>query len=97
MEVVTLIEYLANAIRATAGEEIVIVANIAEDGVDITSGCGIMLHIGDDMVMFDGEYKDELWYFTIPAEATQGLQGRYFYCLYRDDYTLCFKEPIYLM
>lgn len=92
-----MIEYLANAIRATAGEEIVIVANIAEDGVDVTSGCGIMLHIGDDMAMFPGEYKDELWFFTIPAEATKGLHGRYSYCLYRDDNTLCFKEPIYLM
>ena len=92
-----MIEYLANAIRATAGEEAVIVANIAENGVDVTSGCGIMLHLDDEMLMFDGEYKDELWYFTIPAEATKGLQGRYWYCLYRDGNTLCFKEPIYLI
>lgn len=56
-----------------------------------------MLHLDDEMLMFDGEYKDELWYFTIPAEATKGLQGRYWYCLYRDGDTLCFKEPIYLI
>lgn len=74
-----MIEYLANAIRATAGEEIVIVANIAEDGVDITSGCGIMLHIGDDMVMFDGEYKDELWYFTNPISAIHKTHKFFFH------------------
>lgn len=97
-EVETLIEYLANAIRATAGEDIVIVANIAEDGVDVTSGCGIMLHIDEETVlMFDGEYKDELWFFTIPADATKGLKGRYSYCLCRDGNTLCFREPIYLV
>lgn len=93
-----MIEYLANAIRATAGEEIVIVANIAEDGVDVTSGCGFMLHISEDKVLhIDGEYRDELWFFTIPAELTKGLKGRYSYCLCRDHNTLCFQEPIYLM
>lgn len=93
-----MIEYLANAIRATAGEEFVIVANIAEDGIDVTSGCGFMLHIDEDnVIMIDGEYKDELWFFTVPAEATKGLSGRYFYCLCRDGNTLCFQEPIYLM
>ena len=92
-----MIEYLANAISATAGEDIVIVANIAEDGVDVTSGCGIMLYIGDEIKVFAGEYKDELWFFTIPAEVTRGLKGRYFYRLYREGNTLCFQEPIYLM
>ncbi len=93
-----MIEYLANAIRATAEEEIVIVANIAEDGVDITAGCGFMLHIDEEnILMFDGEYKDDLWYFTIPAEAIKGLRGKYMYCLCRDGNTLCFKEPFYLV
>ncbi len=93
-----MIEYLADAIRATAGEDITIIANICENGELIPSGCGFMLHIDEDNVIHvEGEIKDELWYFTIPGEATKGLQGRYSYCICRDNTTLCFREPFYLM
>lgn len=93
-----MIEYLHNAIRATAGEDIVIIANIAEDGVDIQSGCGIVIHTNDEEELaFPGEYIDDFWYFTIPAEATVGLNGRYWYHLYKDDDSICFKEPLYLI
>lgn len=95
-----MVEYLLNAIRATAGEDATIIANIAEDGVDITTGCGIMLHIDESKVLhFEGEYdtESELWFFTIPGDVSKGLEGRYFYCLCKDNNTLCFKEPIYFI
>lgn len=95
-----MVEYLLNAIRASAGEDITIVASVAENGESIAAGCGFMLHIADDnIVMVDGAYDVEegLWYFTIPAEKTKGLKGRYSYCLCKNGQSLCFREPFYLM
>ena len=95
-----MIEYLLNAIRANAGEDITVIASITKDDIPIEEGCGFMLHIDEEnVVMVDGAYNDDLdlWTFTIPAEATKGLKGRYSYCLYQGENTLCFKEPFYLM
>ena len=95
-----MVEYLLNAIRATAGEDITVIASIAEDGESIAAGCGFMLHIAEDnVVIVDGTYDVEegLWYFTIPAEKTKGLKGRYAYCIQKDGKSLCFQEPFYLM
>lgn len=94
-----MIEYLYDAIRATAGLDIVIAANITDDeGVPITEGCSLML--SDDnkaITIINGVYDGELWSFTIPASDTVGLSGRYWYCIYYNDSALCFKKPIYLM
>lgn len=93
-----MVEYLLNAIRANAGEDISVIASISEDGIPVNEGCDFMLHIDDNsMVVVDGEYQDGYWHFTIPAAATKDLKGRYSYCLRRDGKTLCFKEPFYLM
>ena len=95
-----MIEYLLNAIRATAGEDITVMASITKDDIPIEDGCGFMLHIDEEnVVMVDGVYDDELdvWTFTIPADATKGLKGRYSYCFCQGGKTLCFREPFYLM
>ena len=96
-----MIEYLYNCIRATAGQDIVIAAQITdEEGVSITDSCGLMLHGEDGLItMVDGEYTPELdmWTYTIPAEITKGLKGRYFYSISRNDSSLCFKQPLYLV
>jgi hypothetical protein len=92
-----MIEYLYDAIRATAGTDITIAAEVVEDNGDmITEGCKLVLHIDDKMISFDGEYKDGIWEFTVPAEITNGLTGRFWYCIKRNDTMLCFKQPIYL-
>ena len=95
-----MVEYLLNAIRATAGEDITVIASIAEDGESIKLGCGFMLHLAEDnIVEVDGTYDTEegLWNFTIPAEKTKGLKCRYSYCICKDGKSLCFQEPFYLM
>lgn len=96
-----MIEYLYNAIRATAGSEIVVGAEITNDeGHYITEGCHFMLFDKDKELIatIDGTYLEEgNWEFTIPAETTEGLNGRYWYCMcYHNDH-LCFKQPIYLV
>ena len=95
-----MIEYLYNAIRATAGEDVVIAANITDDSgtVIIDTECRMMLH--DDLSMIanvEGAYIDGAWEFVIPADATRGLCGRFWYCICAKDNTLCFKQPIYLI
>ena len=96
-----MIEYLYNAIRAAAGNDIAITALITDDsGVDITEGCSLMLHDKDRETMiaqFYGDYVNGEWLFIIPAEITRGLNGRYWYCIKHNNSNLCFIEPIYLV
>ena len=97
-----MIEYLYNAIRATAGKPICICAKVVglEDQL-ITDNCSIMLHKPDGTMFFStpGTYLEEteIWQFDIPASATTGLVGRYWYCLCHKEEDLCFKQPIYLV
>ena len=96
-----MIEYLYNAIRAHAGNDIVIAANITDEGGnDIATGCTLVLHDKDRKTMIakvDGSYSEGEWTFLIPAAITKGLNGRYWYCFQQDGNALCFKEPIYLV
>lgn len=92
-----MIEYLYDCIRATAGQDICICAVITDDAGDpITSGCSLMLHDNEDMlVKINGVYDGEAWSFDVPAEDTKELKGRYWYCICKDNTNLCFKTPIY--
>ncbi len=95
-----MIEYLYNAIRAAAGNDIAVTAVITDDsGAAITEGCSLMLHDKDKemIAQFTGDYVNDEWLFTIPAEITRGLNGRYWYCIKHYDSNLCFMEPIYLV
>ena len=94
-----MIEYLYDAIRATASLDIAITANITDDeGNVITEGCSLMLSDDNKVIaMIEGAFDGELWEFNIPASTTSGLSGRYWYCIHHHDNTLCFKKPIYLM
>lgn len=94
-----MVEYLYNAIRATAGAENVITAKVTDDtGAPITAGVQLVLHISDnEMIAFEGEYLEETWMFPIPAEMTKDLKGRYWYCVRHYTDQLCFKQPIYFV
>ena len=96
-----MIEYLYNAIRANAGQPIVIGAEISnEEGVLLEEGCELHLFAQDRTTMITavpGECIGDEWTFTIPAEVTKGLKGRYWYCIGYYDVSLCFKQPIYLI
>lgn len=52
----------------------------------------------EEIITVPGDYLAELqmWQFTIPAEATQGLSGRYWYDVRHGSDNLCFKQPLYL-
>lgn len=94
-----MIEYLYNAIRATAGEDITITADITDDsGECINDGCALMLWDDEKLLTsVGGMLVDELWSFTIPADKTDGLSGRYWYCISHNNNKLQFKEPLYLV
>ena len=97
-----MVEYLYNAIRATAGQDITITAEITNDsGTVLTEGCHIMLFDPEKEPIgtFNGTYSEEdnEWAFVIPKDITTGLSGRYWYCICYYNQNLCFKEPIYLM
>lgn len=94
-----MIEYIYDVIRATAGEDITISAKITEeDGTPITAGCAFRLYDDEDMLArVEGTLTGEVWSFTLPANKTDGLSGRYWYCFCKDNKTLCFKKPLYLV
>lgn len=91
------VEYIRDVIRITAGEDADIGAVITdEEGVAVTEDVSLMLHLEEEY-MIEGSFDGECWTFTIPADITQGLKGRYHYCICQGDSTLCFKTPLYLM
>lgn len=97
-----MVEYLYNAIRATAGDNIELAAIIqTASGESVTEGCHIMLFDTDETTLiatFDGEYiggSKDYWQFTIPAETTANRLGRYWYRICAENGSLCFKQPIY--
>lgn len=95
-----MIEYLYDAIKATAGEKISITAEITDEaGVPVSQGCHIDLYDDNGMIAtVGGTYVDGLWEFTIPAETTTNLTGRYWYCVCNENHIkLNFKQPIYLV
>lgn len=96
-----MIEYLYNAIRATAGEEITLAARITdESGIIAASNNHLSLYSDAELLgSYDGVLIDDVWQYTIPAEATKNLKGRYWYCICESEShtKLQFKEPIYLV
>lgn len=94
-----MLEFLYNAIRATAGQDIAVSAIIEDNGEPITEGCHIMLFDKDSVLleMVAGEYIGEgLWSFRLPAELTKGRCGRHWYRICTPVESLCFKQPLYL-
>ena len=94
-----MIEYLDTAIRATAGEDICICAEITDsENNPVTENCHIMLYDNLSLLAtINGVFDGELWSFDIPANTTAGLKGRYWYCICADMESLCFKQPLYLI
>lgn len=91
-----MIEYLNDAIRATAGSDIIITSRITEDD-EMVEGVQLVLHLDDVEVVADAYIDGEVMLFEIPAEITAGRQGRYWYCFRRGEEMLCFKQPFYLV
>lgn len=91
------VEYIRDIIKITAGEDAEIGAVITdEEGEPITEDVSLMLHLEEECLI-DGVYIDECWTFTVPAELTEGLKGKYWYCICQGESTLCFRTPLYLM
>lgn len=96
-----MIEYIYDAIKAVAGQEISISAVITDDtGVAIEDECVFVLHDIDGAMIAhaDGEYLgDGLWQFNLAASVTSGMKGRHWYCIQHAKNNLCFMQPIYLV
>jgi hypothetical protein len=94
-----MIEYLYDAVRATAGEDFTITAKLTDDdGNIITDVCHVMIHEDDNVIYTaPGSLIEDIWYFTIPGEITKGRKGRYFYCICHHETSMCFKQPLYLI
>lgn len=93
-----MIEYLYDAVRASAGADITLTAIITDsENQCVEADCALMLHSDDEMIgNFKGDYLgDGIWSFTIPKEYTN--KGRYFYCICEKTANLCFKQPIYFV
>lgn len=94
-----MVEYLYDAIRASAGDEVSLGAVIS----DATGEEDCLLYLYNDAKeeffcsegLFDVE--NGYWGFTIPSSITQTLSGRYWYCICDRGTTLQFKQPIYFV
>lgn len=98
-----MVEYLYDCIRAVPSQDIVINAYITDEQENIiTQNCKLVVYDKDAnemLFMVEGVYLPESlnWEFTIPAENTNGLSGRYWYYIMQNESPLCFKQPIYFV
>lgn len=94
-----MVEYLYDVVKTIAGEDISICAQIT-DATDnpITSGCSLVFLDKDfeQISEYDGTYADGVWVFSIPAIATKGLEGRYWYRIKYKNGSMSFAAPIYM-
>lgn len=94
-----MIEYIYDAIKAVAGQDTTITAIVKDDeGNCIEANCMFMLHDPDGQPIFScrGTLEEDIWYFNMPASATEGRKGRHWYCIGADGSNLCFLKPFYL-
>ena len=95
-----MIEYIHNAIRATAGDDTPIAAIIRDEvGAIITENCHLQFLDGKKQLIanIDGAFDGDQWQFVIPSALTEGLKGRHYYCIVCDDVILNFRESLYLI
>ena len=92
-----MIEYLYDAIRVTAGQGFTVGAQIKDDeGELITSGCYMTIYNDEEsFVKINGIFDGVAWNFQVPAEATKGLEGRFWYCVSHEGTDICFPQPLY--
>lgn len=97
-----MIEYLHDAIRASANEDIEITAILTDGlGLPIAEECYFNLFLeqgGGPLITVPGTFIEELgtWEFTVPAAEIKGMEGRYWYSISHENESLSFKQPIYL-
>ena len=94
-----MVELLYDAVKAISGEDINILAEITDsDNKDIETGCSLIFINKDFATIgeYEGTYANGAWTFTIPAEATKGLDGRYWYRIRFNGGALSFAAPIYM-
>ena len=94
-----MVELLYDAVKAISGEDINILAEITDsDNKDIETGCSLIFINKDFATIgeYEGTYSDAAWTFVIPAAATKGMEGRYWYRIKYNDDSLSFAAPIYL-
>ena len=95
-----MIEYIDNAIKATAGENLCLIAKVIDSLGNNLEACTFCLFNDEEkLFMVEGVFSaNGVWEFYIPAEATTNLKGRYWYAVCDEtDTSLCFKNPIYFM
>lgn len=94
-----MVEYLYDCIKTIAGEDISICAEITDAMENpITTGCSIVFIDKDFSTIgeYDGVYSGGAWTFTIPAQVTKGMEGRYWYRIKLKDESLSCAAPIYM-
>ena len=94
-----MVEYIFNAIKATAGEDITIAAEITDpDGEMLVAGCRLKLSTDDvEIAIVDGYFSEDSWVFIVPAIFTERLKGRCWYTILYGDVSISHPEPIYLV
>lgn len=95
-----MIEYLHSTIRATAGDSVTITAKITDSaGAAIQEICSLCLYDGNTKLLeVEGILEENIHNFTIAADVTAALTGRYWYKVYDSKHnSLDFAQPIYFV
>lgn len=93
------ITIIGEVTQASSGQDITILADITDaEGAKIARECFIELWQGNNAIYkANGAYNGEIWAFTIPADVTIDLHGRFFYAISNNEHNLCEIKPIYII
>ena len=96
-----MVEYLYDAIKATAGRDINIIARVLDEfGNEVSENVLLTIYDKDskeklmEIAATDG---GDSWVFAIAADVTKNFKGRYWYSIRHNNEDLCFLQPIYFV
>lgn len=97
-----MVEYLHDAIKASAGSDIYIQARVLDEfGNEVKENVFFILHDKEDVSkhILEAEASDggDACIFEIPAEITKEFKGRYWYSIKHGNEQLSFLQPMYFM
>ena len=97
-----MIEYIDSIIRITGGADALIGAKIKNEAgellTDIMSHL-MLYHPQDELVatIHGAVAEDGVHEYLVPAELTEGVTEKWWYCVCVGDEPICFKQPFYIV
>ena len=95
------VEYIDSIIKVSGGANALIGANIVDtSGNQVSEKSHLMLFYPQDELQatVNGTIADDgVHEYLVPASLTEGVKGKWWYCVCVNNEPICFKQPFYIV